>query len=77
MNENSNKINDLCVSVGRLEGKIDGVIDFQNKMWGLYGKHGERIEDLEEKPSAVKAVLWTGAIIGIFVTIATFIMRTL
>jgi len=74
---NEDKITDLCVAVGELKTGMDHVQTTLDKMNGrvynidtLVGRHHERIKDLEEKPSAVKAVLWTGTILGIFILIA-------
>jgi len=84
----SDKINDLCVAVGQLEVKIDGVVESQKesiatqketngcvyKIGKLVGKQDVRIEVLEEKPSASKAVIWLGSINAIFIAAATLVI---
>ncbi len=73
---------DADEKIGILIGKVDSLIDGFDKMNGRVWKidkvvagHEERIEDVEERPSATKAVIWTGSIIGIFVCVATIIAK--
>ena len=41
------------------------------------GRHDERIIDVEQRPSAVKAVIWTGTITGFLIVAVGFLIRYL
>jgi peptidoglycan hydrolase CwlO-like protein len=54
--ENPEQINNLERSVGRIEGKLDGILEQLKKINGSIGEQDRRIDTLEQESARAKGI---------------------
>lgn len=66
----SDAIEPINGTIDNLVSRMDVMNGRLNSIAGLVSRHDEFIETAKKQPSAVKAVIWVGSIIGVFILIA-------
>jgi len=73
---NENELNNLERSIGRIEGKIDGILEHLRKINGSIEKHDCRIDTIEQEISRHKGIVaGISAVVSIIVSVISFFLK--
>lgn len=72
----NDQLNNLERSMGRVEGKIDGVLIHLEKINGRLNKHGERLDGIEQETAKAKGVAaGISMVVSIIIATASYFLR--